>query len=204
MVASTTPQIVAPFGATALPPTSGPARSEGLGVPGNGRTVSGCEEGQWELPAYTSLGREASRMEERVPGRVLIVTDAQEGFTRQGNLASPECTAAIPRIRRIVEDEIAVGTPVLFTKDSHVENDAEFRMFPPHCIVGTEEHHLVEELRGFEPDAAAVIQKRRYSAFFDTDLEQYLKELDPFEVHMTGFCTNKCVLPTPSDLSNRD
>jgi nicotinamidase/pyrazinamidase len=135
---------------------------------------------------------------------VLIVTDAQEGFTRRGNLASPECTAAIPRILRIVEEELADGTPVIFTKDSHVENDAEFRMFPPHCIVGTEEHDLVEELRGLEPSAAAVINKRRYSAFFDTGLDQVLKDLRPDEVHICGFCTDICVLHTTSDLRNRD
>ena len=139
-----------------------------------------------------------------MPGRVLIVTDVQEGFTRLGNMASPECTAAIPRVVRLVEEELGAGTPVIFTKDSHVENDAEFRMFPPHCIVGTDEHHLVEELRGFEPKAAAVIQKRRYSAFFDTELERVLKDLGPDEVHICGFCTDICVLHTTSDLRNRD
>jgi nicotinamidase/pyrazinamidase len=139
-----------------------------------------------------------------VPGRVLIVTDVQEGFTRRGNLASPECTAAIPGIKRIVEEEMSAGTPVVFTKDSHVENDAEFRMFPPHCIVGTPEHDLVEEFQDLEPRAAAVIQKRRYSAFFETELEQVLKDLRPDEVHIMGFCTDICVLHTTSDLRNRD
>jgi nicotinamidase/pyrazinamidase len=139
-----------------------------------------------------------------MPGPVLIVVDTQEGFTRKGNLASETCTAAIPRIRRIVEEAVAAGTPVVFTKDSHVENDAEFKMFPPHCIVGTDEHDLVEELREFEPGAAAVIQKRRYSDFFDTELEKVLEQLDPGEVHVAGLCTDICVLHTTSDLRNRD
>ena len=139
-----------------------------------------------------------------MPRRVLIVTDVQEGFTRVGNLASPECEAAIPRIVRLVEDEVARGTPLILTKDSHVENDLEFRMFPPHCIVGTEEQELVPELRRFEADAAAVVQKRRYSALFDTDLAKTLEELDPDEVHLTGFCTDICVLHTATDLRNRD
>jgi nicotinamidase/pyrazinamidase len=139
-----------------------------------------------------------------VPGRALIVTDVQEGFTRMGNLASPECTAAIPRVVRIVEEELAAGTPIVFTKDSHVPNDPEFRMFPPHCILGTEEHHLVEELRGLEPTASAVIHKHRYSAFFRTELEAVLETLAPDEVHVCGFCTDICVLHTTSDLRNRD
>jgi nicotinamidase/pyrazinamidase len=136
--------------------------------------------------------------------RVLLVTDVQEGFTRLGNLASPHMTVAIPRVVRILEDEAAKETPVIFTKDSHREGDPEFEVFPPHCIVGTAEHDLVEELRPFEAGAAAVIEKRRYSAFFETDLEKVLEELDPREIHICGFCTDICVLHTTADLRNRD
>lgn len=139
-----------------------------------------------------------------MPGKVLMVIDVQEGFTRQGNLASPVTTEAIPRIREIVEKERAEGTPVIFTKDSHREGDPEFQMFPPHCIVGTPEHELVEELREFEPEAAAVVQKTRYSAFYETELEEILRDLAPDEVHVVGVCTDICVLHTSADLRNRD
>jgi nicotinamidase/pyrazinamidase len=139
-----------------------------------------------------------------MPGRALIITDVQDGFTRRGNLASPECEAAIPRVLDIVRSELDGRTPVIFTKDSHVENDLEFRIFPPHCIVGTPEHDLVEELRPFESSAAAVIHKRRYSAFFQTELETLLQRLGPDEVHVAGFCTDICVLHTVSGLRNRD
>jgi nicotinamidase/pyrazinamidase len=139
-----------------------------------------------------------------MPGRVLMVIDTQEGFTRQGNLASETCTAAIPRIRAIVEEEGSARTPVIFTKDSHREGDPEFQMFPSHCIVGTPEHELVEELREFEPDAAAVVQKTRYSAFHETELDQVLEDLNPDQVHVVGLCTDICVLHTTADLRNRD
>ena len=137
-------------------------------------------------------------------GRALIVVDTQKGFTTMGNLASERTTAAVPRIRDIVREEMEAGTPVIFTKDSHVENDREFEMFPPHCIVGTEEHDLHPDLQPFEPRAHTVIEKRRYSAFFDTDLERVLAELEPEEVHVIGVCTDICVLHTTSDLRNRD
>ncbi len=139
-----------------------------------------------------------------MPGRVLVIIDAQEGFTRMGNLASERTTAAIPRIRAVVEAERAEGTPLIFTKDSHREGDPEFEMFPPHCIVGTEEHQLVEELREFEPEAVAVVQKTRYSAFHGTRLDEILAGLAPDEVHLVGLCTDICVLHTAADLRNRD
>jgi len=139
-----------------------------------------------------------------MPARVLMAVDVQEGFTRKGNLSSDTCTAAIPRIKRIVEEEQAVGTPVIFTKDSHREGDPEFETFPPHCIVGTDEHDLVEELRKFEPEAAAVVQKSRYSAFHGTKLDEILRDLAPDDVHLIGLCTDICVLHTAADLRNRD
>ena len=139
-----------------------------------------------------------------MPGRLLIVVDTQEGFTRRGNLASEDTTRAIPRIHRVVEEERAAGTPVIFTKDSHREGDPEFQMFPPHCIVGTDEHDLVEELREFEPDALAVIHKSRFSAFHGTDLDDRLRAAAPDEVHLAGLCTDICVLHTAADLRNRD
>jgi nicotinamidase/pyrazinamidase len=136
--------------------------------------------------------------------RVLLVTDVQEGFTRLGNLASPQMTAAIPRVLRIVEEAREARTPLIFTKDSHREGDPEFEVFPPHCIVGTPEHDLVEELRPFEAQAAGVIEKRRYSALFETGLEKVLEQLEPVEIHICGFCTDICVLHTTADLRNRD
>ncbi|HEX6263480.1 MAG TPA: isochorismatase family cysteine hydrolase [Actinomycetota bacterium] len=137
-------------------------------------------------------------------GRALIVTDIQNGFTRIGNLASERMTALIPTIVRIAEEERAAGTPIIFTKDTHVENDKEFEVFPPHCIEGTEEHDLVEELLPFESDAEAVIEKHRYSAFFQTELDKVLERLAPDEVHIVGVCSDICVLHTTADLRNHD
>lgn len=139
-----------------------------------------------------------------MPGKTLIVVDVQEGFTRQGNLASETCTKALPRIREIVERELEAGTPVIFTKDSHRDGDPEFEMFPPHCLVGTPEHELAEELRDLESKAHAVVQKTRYSAFYGTDLDRNLRDLAPDEVHVIGVCTDICVLHTTADLRNRD
>lgn len=139
-----------------------------------------------------------------MPGRALLVVDVQQGFTRMGNLASEACAARVPAIEALVRDEAAAGTPIIFTKDSHIPDDLEFQMFPPHCIIGTAEQDLVEELRPFERDAAAVIEKARYSAFHDTKLEAILRDLAPDEVHVAGMCTDICVLHTTADLRNRD
>jgi nicotinamidase/pyrazinamidase len=132
-----------------------------------------------------------------------MVVDVQNGFTKFGNLASPRCAEALPRIREIVELEANRGAGLIFTADTHAPDDAEFKMFPPHCIDGTSEQEIVAELAPFV-EKATVVRKRRYSAFHDTDLEQILAKMAPAEVGVVGVCTDICVLHTVADLRNRD
>ena len=136
-------------------------------------------------------------------GNVVIVTDMVRGFCEEGHalyLGQP-IRDAIPRIRRLLEEEKRKGSTVIFLCDTHDPDDREFNMFPPHCIRGTEEPEVIPELREF---ADATIPKRRYSGMFETDLEERLRELRPDKVIVVGDCTNICVLYTVADLRNRD
>jgi nicotinamidase-related amidase len=134
---------------------------------------------------------------------VTIVVDVQNGFCKQGNLASPRCDAAIPEIRRVIEERVEAGDRLFFTADTHDPDDREFEIFPIHCVRGTTEADIVPELQPFVKHAT-LIHKRRYSAFFETDLEARLKAANPSQVHLVGVCTDICVLHTAADLRNRD
>ena len=76
-------------------------------------------------------------------------------------------------------------------------------MFPPHCIEGSEEEHIIDELSPLAQDAQ-IVKKRRYSAFFETELAAMLDELAPDKVVVMGDCTDICVLHTVAGLRNRD
>jgi nicotinamidase/pyrazinamidase len=52
--------------------------------------------------------------------------------------------------------------------------------------------------------AGTLIRKRRYSGFFETDLEDRLRAARPEQVTVVGVCTDICVLHTVADLRNRD
>ncbi|HYM50337.1 MAG TPA: isochorismatase family cysteine hydrolase [Candidatus Limnocylindrales bacterium] len=134
---------------------------------------------------------------------VTIVVDVLNGFCKEGNLASPHCAAAIPRIRSIVEARHAAGDALIFLADTHDPDDREFEVFPVHCVRGTSEAEVVSELTDLLA-AGRLIRKRRYSGFFETDLEAQLDALDPKTVTVVGVCTDICVLHTVADLRNRD
>jgi nicotinamidase/pyrazinamidase len=135
----------------------------------------------------------------------LIVVDTQNGFLREGNLASDRCLQVLPAIQREVGGALAAGHRVFFTADTHEPDDAEFEIFPEHCVRGTSEADLVDELRGYlERDRCHLIAKRRYSALFETELEGLLHRFSIDQVRICGVCTDICVLHTTADLRNRD
>jgi nicotinamidase/pyrazinamidase len=134
---------------------------------------------------------------------VTIVVDVLNGFCKQGNLASPRCDAAIPRIGEVIEERRRAGDQLIFLADTHDLNDREFEVFPVHCVRGTAESEVVPELQPLLK-SATLIRKRRYSGFFETDLEARLRTAQPEQVTVVGVCTDICVLHTVADLRNRD
>ena len=86
---------------------------------------------------------------------------------------------------------------MIYLCDTHSEDDQEFEMFPPHCVIGTSGVEIVDELKPHANEK--IIPKRRYSGFFQTDLDLTLRELDVDEVVLVGVCTNICNLYTAAD-----
>ncbi len=137
--------------------------------------------------------------------KVVMVVDMQRGFTdpKAALYVGEAGRQIIPPIREILKRELEHGSQVIFTRDWHEPDDKEFQMWPPHCIKGTWETEIDPELAAFTKEAI-LINKRRYSAFFDTNLDEQLKRLAPEAVIVTGVATDICVLFTVADLRNRD
>ena len=134
---------------------------------------------------------------------VVLIIDMVNGFLQQGNnlYCGDDARGIIPRVQRLIEREQAEGGTVLFLCDTHDPDDLEFEMFPVHCVRGTDEPHVIPELAGYE---CRIIAKRRYSAFFETDLDEILASLSPEKVIICGVCTDICVMHTAADARNRD
>lgn len=138
----------------------------------------------------------------------VIVVDMLKGFCNMGNLANPRTARIIPNIKKLLEQKVLkAGWGVIFLKDCHKPNDKEFGVFPPHCIKGTKETEIVDELQPLADYwALVVIEKTRYSGFFKTGLEDILSLWcgETGEIIVVGVCSDICVLHTVADLRNRD
>ena len=101
-----------------------------------------------------------------------------EDFVHEGGAlyCGPSMAKIVPVIQREVERARSAGEPVLYLKDDHLTDDAEFAQFPRHAIAGTKGAEIVPELAPHDGDV--VIPKRRYSGFFGTDLDITLRELE--------------------------
>jgi len=147
--------------------------------------------------------------------RVLIVVDMQNDFVaEEGALSSPAGRKIVPFVRQQVQRALQMGDEVVFTLDTHLEDDAEFAKFPPHCLKDSWGQRLIPELQELldeqVTDRVHFVEKNRYSAFYRTDLEEYLglasgstgRPVD--EVELVGVCTNICCYFTVEELANRD
>ena len=56
----------------------------------------------------------ATRTGDLAVPNVTIVVDVLNGFCKQGNLASPRCDAAIPKIREVIEERLKAGDHLIF------------------------------------------------------------------------------------------
>ncbi|MGO3731907.1 MAG: cysteine hydrolase family protein [Vagococcus sp.] len=102
------------------------------------------------------------------------------------------------------------GEFVVFAIDGHDETDLyhpENRLFPPHNINRTKGRQLYGSLDTLynqykTKETIYWIDKRHYSAFSGTDLDIRLRERRIDTVHLTGVCTDICVLHTAIDAYN--
>ena len=133
---------------------------------------------------------------------LLIVVDMVNGFVREGAMASSNIEHIIPRIEELIKSYTNEGDAVMFIKDSHEMDAAEFKRYPVHCVKGTSEAELVDELKKYE-NAALVYEKNSTSALFAPGFIEDIKNMKNLKrVVITGCCTDICDLNLAIPLQN--
>ena len=132
---------------------------------------------------------------------VILVIDMVKGFLEPDHplYCGPDSRKIIPCVVNLLTKKR--DNQIFYICDRHAQDDREFKMFPPHCIDGTAEAELIEELK---PYPGTIVPKTSFSAFYKTDIEERLNSIDPGLVTVVGVCTDICVLYTVADLRSRD
>ncbi len=134
--------------------------------------------------------------------RALLVIDMLNDFIdKKGALFIGNTEEIMKNVSSRLQKWQAQGDPIIYIMDRHLPGDAEFKMFPPHCLCGEWGSRVIESLAPREKDFQ--IYKRRYSAFYGTDLDLTLRELGVTELELAGVCTQICILYTAADARMR-
>ena len=100
---------------------------------------------------------------------------------------------------------------VILPTDLHFKNNPyhpETKLFPPHNLGHTWGREFYGELQKWyednkDNDHVLMLDKTRYSAFCGTNLDLFLRERKITTLHLTGVCTDICVLHTAVDAYNK-
>ena len=134
---------------------------------------------------------------EKLNKPAILVVDMLNDFVT-GSLACDRGKAIVPATAQLLDAARKAGVPVIFCNDAHIAGiDRELIIWGDHAIAGTEGAKVIPELKVSEKDY--IVPKRRYSGFFQTDLDILLKELGVKTVVMTGLHTHMCVRHTSAD-----
>ena len=129
--------------------------------------------------------------------QAVIVVDMLNDFIT-GALKCDRGVAIVPQTTKLVNGARKAGIPVIFTCDAHIKGlDGELKLWGDHAVAGTKGAEVIPELGLCDKDY--VVPKRRYSGFFQTNLDLLLRELGVDTLIVCGLQTHICVQHTIAD-----
>jgi len=148
------------------------------------------EESQLVIDSMLLQSEILSPSEWNLEKSAVIVVDMINGFAKDGPLYSE-------RIENIIENNVKVleryPCEHIFLCDDHLSDAEEFQVFLPHCIRGTEEAEIIDELKPYS-EKGKVIHKNSTNGFLEPSFQKWLLESDKEEFIITGCCSDLCVM----------
>ena len=138
---------------------------------------------------------------------LLIVIDLLNDYFRQHSSLAAQRDQLVASVNRLATAFRQAQQPIIWVRQEFAPDlsDAFLRARRENCrvtIAGTDGCELLPELERYASDK--VIVKKRYSAFFGTDLDQTLDSLRPIILVLAGINTHACVRTTAIDAYQRD
>ncbi|WP_137597267.1 cysteine hydrolase family protein [Paucilactobacillus kaifaensis] len=142
---------------------------------------------------------------------LLIIDYTNDFVADQGALTCGKPGQVIDdKIIGLANETLASGGWVILPTDVHIPEDPyhpESKLFPSHNVRGSWGREFYGSLANWfvqhqDDPKVFMYDKTRYSAFAGTDLDLRLRERKINLLHLTGVCTDICVLHTAVDAYN--
>lgn len=127
---------------------------------------------------------------------VLIVIDVINGFLKEGAMADTCIATIVTYIEEIMGVCRKLRIPIAAFADSHIEEAEEFEYFPPHCIKGSYEAKLIDELSEFgKYDRFVIFEKNSTNGYLEEEFQKSIETHPNLKTCIVvGDCTDICVL----------
>jgi len=124
---------------------------------------------------------------------VIIIIDVINGFINEGPLSDNRIAKIIKPISKILDNGEEYSK--IFFVDEHTKKSKELEVYPEHCLKGSSESELVDELKPYAGRNASVITKNSTNGFNTPGFEFWLKghKKTLKNVVIVGDCTDICI-----------
>lgn len=122
----------------------------------------------------------------------LIIIDMINGFAREGALQSPRVEALIPAVAALSQECSKRGIAKVAFADNHTQASPEFGSYPAHCLAGTSESEIVDELKSI--GGYQLIPKNSTNGFLEDDFAKWMEQNSRIRNFIVaGDCTDICI-----------
>ena len=131
---------------------------------------------------------------------VLVIDMLNDFLVKGGKMVLPGGNHIVPNQKALMDAARNINIPIIYVNDAHrpgLRTDREFLKRGQHCIEGSWGAEVIDALKPCAEDL--IITKRRFSGFFETDLDLTLKDLNIQTLIVMGVVTNICVRSTIHD-----
>ena len=131
---------------------------------------------------------------------ILVIDMVNDFLVEGGKMVLPGGDHIVPPQKALIEAARDGGIPILYVNDAHrpgLKEDREFLKRGEHCIEGTWGAQVIDALKPQPNDIQ--VTKRRFSGFFETDLDLTLRDMGISTLIFMGVVTNICVRSTIHD-----
>ncbi|MEG0370776.1 MAG: isochorismatase family cysteine hydrolase [Clostridium sp.] len=131
----------------------------------------------------------------------LVIVDMINGFVREGALKSSRVEDIVPSILALQKFFVEGRGEILAFVDTHTSGAKEFITYPEHCIEGTTESQVLDEIKlisGYRE-----IKKNSTNGFVEEEFKAFLANNNKIKNFIVvGCCTDICVMQLCLTLKN--
>lgn len=131
---------------------------------------------------------------------IIIVDMVNDFVDKNGLVYYPKNTEILPNVKKAIQLTRDHNNLVIYIKHRYRKNkyDKNLENMRECCIEGTGGEDIYHEFE-IDHDKDYIIEKRRYSSFFGTDLDLVLREHNIRNIVVVGTKTNNCIFATAID-----